>query len=57
MKMPPYIACVTPMSRTRPARSLNTRVSAGGSPKSFTKRAPETLKRSLIVVFISALSE
>ncbi len=49
-----YIAWVTPMSRTRPARRSNVDVSSRGRPNSFTSRAPETLKRSVIVVFISA---
>jgi|GEM_PF-3734250 len=57
MKMAPYMEVVTPMSRTRPARELKTEVSATGSPNSLTRRAPETLKRSVMVLFISALSE
>ena len=43
------------MSRTRPARSENSADSRAGEPKSFTSSAPETLKRSVMVVFIDAL--
>ena len=57
MKTRVYIAWVTPMSRTRPARSAKTRDSWFGSPNSLTSSAPDTLKRSVIVVFISAFSE
>ena len=55
-KIRPYIAEVMPMSRTRPARWAKASSSAPGRPKSLTSSAPETLKRSVIVVFISALS-
>jgi hypothetical protein len=44
------------MSRTRPARASNSALSDWGFPKSFTSNAPETLNRSVIVVFITALS-
>ncbi len=55
-KIRPYIAEVMPMSRTRPALSRNACSSRSGRPNSLTSSAPETLKRSVIVVFISALS-
>ena len=54
-KMRLYMAEVTPMSRTRPALASNVPVSARGWPNNFTSKAPATLKRSLMVVFISAL--
>ena len=44
------------MSRTRPARCSNAPVSSAGRPNSLTSIAPDTLKRSVIVVFISAFS-
>jgi len=50
-----YNADRIPMSRTRPARPLNSDSSSHGRPNSLTSRAPATLNRSLIVVFISAL--
>ncbi len=56
MKTRVYSAWVTPMSRTRVARCSNRRDSARGSPKSLMSNAPETLNRSVIVVFIWALS-
>ena len=43
------------MSRTRRAFDAKPRTSSSGCPKSFTSSAPETLKRSLMVVFICAL--
>ena len=51
-----YIAWVTPMSRTRPAFCVEGCRSSSGRPKSLTSSAPETLNRSVMVVFISALS-
>ena len=51
-----YIALFTPMSRTRPALSPNSFRSWSGRPNSFTSRAPDTLKRSVMVAFIAALS-
>ncbi len=50
-----YMACVTPMSRTRPALSSKLWISRMGSPKSFTRSAPATLKRSVIIEVILAL--
>ena len=50
-----YMADVTPMSRTRPARSENAASSSGGLPKSLVSNAPATLKRSLMVAVIAAL--
>ena len=44
------------MSRTRPARSPNERDSSAGRPNSLTSSAPDTLNRSVIVVFIDAFS-
>ncbi len=44
------------MSRTRPARRAKSCSSSPGRPKSLTSRAPATLNRSAIVVFISAVS-
>ena len=43
------------MSRTPRARDENTSVSEARRPKSFTRIAPATLKRSLICAFIAAL--
>ena len=51
-----YIACVTPMSRTRPALSENESDSCSGRPKSLTSNAPETLNRSVIICPISPFS-
>jgi hypothetical protein len=45
-----------PLSRTAPARSLNSLASASGRPNSFTSRAPDTLNRSVMVVLMLALS-
>ena len=56
MKKRAYMAWVTPMSRTRPAFCSNSSRSWAGRPNSLTSRAPETLKRSVIVLFIWALS-
>jgi hypothetical protein len=50
-----YMAEVTPMSRTRPARRANAPDSLSGRPNSFTSRAPETLNRSVITCPISPL--
>ena len=50
-----YMACVIPMSRTRPAFSSKLRISRMGSPNSFTRSAPATLKRSVIIETIFAL--
>ncbi len=55
-KTRPYIALVMPMSRTRPALSRNEVSSTSGRPNSLTSSAPETLKRSVIVLVIWALS-
>ena len=55
MKKRAYMAWVTPMSRTRPARRSNAPRSSSGRPNSLTSRAPDTLKRSFMVLFISAL--
>ena len=55
MKNRAYMAWVTPMSRTRPALDSNSERSSSGRPNSFTSRAPDTLNRSFIVLFISAL--
>ena len=49
------VACLIPMSRTPAARSSNAARSSAGRPKSLTSIAPETLNRSCIIVFISAL--
>ena len=54
-KMRPYIACVTPMSRTRPALPWKDASSSAGRPKSLTSSAPDTLKRSTMMVFMSAV--
>ncbi len=54
MKTRPYMAVVMPMSRTRPARSLNEAASTSGRPNNVTSSAPETLNRSVVVVFIDA---
>ena len=53
MKVRLYIALRMPMSRTRPARSLNASDSRVRLPNSFTSNAPETLKRSVIWVFMA----
>ncbi len=52
----PYIDWTTPMSRTRAARLENSVVSWAGRPNSLTSSAPATLKRSVMVEPISALS-
>ena len=52
----PYMAWVTPMSRTRPAAERNGPSGSSGRPKSLTSSAPATLKRSVIVVEVTALS-
>ncbi len=52
----PYIDWVTPMSRTRPARSAKTSDSSRGRPNSLTSIAPATLKRSVMVEPIAASS-
>ena len=44
------------MSRTRPARSRNSADSRSGLPNSFTSRAPDTLKRSVMLLFMAASS-
>ena len=46
----------TPTSRRPPACSANVADSRRRSPKSFTRRAPDTLKRSVIIPLIEALS-
>ena len=50
-----YMPDVTPMSRTRPARSAKPASSSAGRPKSLVRRAPATLKRSLMVAVMAAL--
>ncbi len=55
MKNRAYMAWVTPMSRTRPAFCSNSSRSSSGRPNSLTSRAPETLNRSFMVLFIWAL--
>ena len=55
MKNRAYMAWVTPMSRTRPALLSKASRSSSGRPNSLTRRAPDTLKRSFMVVFIWAL--
>ncbi len=55
-KTRPYMALVMPMSRTRPALSRKPASSASGRPNSLTRSAPETLKRSVMVFVIWALS-
>ncbi len=52
----PCSAVVTPMSATCAARSWKTARSCSARPNSFTSSAPDTLKRSVIVEFIAALS-
>ena len=47
------MADVTPMSRTLPARLEKASASVSGRPNSLTSRAPETLKRSVIIWPIS----
>ncbi len=49
----PYIALRTPMSRTRSARREKSSASSSCRPNSLTSSAPATLKRSVMVVFIS----
>ncbi|MDI2023390.1 hypothetical protein PJL18_03938 [Paenarthrobacter nicotinovorans] len=44
-----------PISRTRPARSANSRDSSSGRPNSFTSVAPGAEKRSVICVPMAAL--
>ena len=55
MKTDCSIAVRTPISRTRPARTSNSRDSVAGLPKSLTNVAPGAEKRSVIWVFIVAL--
>ena len=55
MKKRAYIAWVTPMSRTRPALDSKASRSSRGRPNSLTSSAPDTLNRSFMVLFISAL--
>ena len=55
MKTDCSIEVRTPMSRTRPARTSNSRDSVAGLPNSFTNVAPGAEKRSVICVFIVAL--
>ncbi len=54
--MRPYIACLMPMSRTLPALSEKASDSSSRRPNSLTSSAPETLKRSVIIVPMPALS-
>ena len=56
MKNVPYIAWVTPVSRTLAARSPKVADSSSGRPNSLTTRAPDTLNRSVIICPISPLS-
>ena len=51
----PSSADLIPATRTPSARAAKLRSSSLPRPKSFTSRAPATLKRSVIVVFIEAL--
>ncbi len=55
MKTDCSIEVRTPMSRTRPARSSNSRDSRSGLPNSLINVAPGAEKRSVIWVFIVAL--
>jgi hypothetical protein len=55
-KVRPYMAEITPMSRTRAARPRKDSASVSGRPNSLTNSAPATLNRSVIVAFIDALS-
>ncbi len=55
MKKRAYMAWVTPMSRTRPAFDSKASRSWAGRPNSLTNSAPDTLKRSVMVLFICAL--
>ena len=50
------MACWTPMSRTRAARSAKRAASTSGRPNSLTSSAPATPNRSVIVAFIFASS-
>ncbi len=43
-----------PASRTSPARTENWAASSSGRPKSFTRSAPDTLKRSVMTAFMRA---
>ncbi len=52
----PYMTWTTPMSRTLRARLPNASDSSRGRPNSLTSSAPATLKRSVIIEPISALS-
>ena len=56
MNIRAYMAWVTPMSRTRPALFSNEPVSSDGRPNNLTSRAPDTLNRSVMVVFIWAFN-
>ncbi len=56
MKTRLYMAEVTPMSRTRPARCSKIPTSSSARPKSLTSRAPDTLKRSVMVLVICAFN-
>ena len=55
MKVRLYMALLMPMSRTRPARSPKAFDSRWPWPNSFTSSAPDTLKRSVIWVFMAEL--
>ena len=50
-----YTAERTPTARTASARVAKSAVSSAGRPNSLTSSAPDTLKRSVIVVFMDAL--
>ncbi len=50
-----YMACVTPMSRTRPAFSSKLWISRRGCPNRRTSSAPATLKRSVMIEVMAAL--
>ena len=56
MKTAEYMAWVTPMSRTRPAFFSKPATSSSPWPNSLTRRAPETLKRSVMVLTIWAFN-
>ena len=57
MKSDRLSAMLTPMSRTRAARSAYSASSRSGVPNSFTSRAPATLKRSVIRDPMSAFND
>ncbi|CAB4734884.1 unannotated protein [freshwater metagenome] len=50
-----YIALLTPMARTLSARDANSSRSRLWRPNNLTTRAPDTLNRSVICVFMAEL--